>query len=179
MHGLSPWTRGKIYFIIYHCLRCCRKASRLSSGRSGLCCGVQNSWITLSTQNPYSSSWPLAALFKLEGVLIKVTFKFPAARMIMGYGARIHKRQSCCLDCSIAAMPNEISVRTDKGEYVGGDTVFGWVDHTRSDIDVLYRLTYPCDILLFCLSPQLCLSLHKGVCPLAITETLLQRLWNM
>ena len=43
----------------------------------------------------------------------------------MGYGDRIHKRQPCCLDCSISAMPNEISIRTDKGEYVGGDTVFG------------------------------------------------------
>ena len=40
----------------------------------------------------------------------------------MGYGLKYTHFAVCC---STAAMPNEISIRTDKGEYVGGDTVFG------------------------------------------------------
>ena len=57
--------------------------------------------------------------------LIEVTFKFPAGRMIYGIGTKIYTRQNFVVCCSTAAMPNEISIRTDKGEYVGGDTVFG------------------------------------------------------
>ena len=45
--------------------------------------------------------------------------------MIYGIGAKIYTRQNFAVCCSTAAMPNEISIRTDKGEYVGGDTVFG------------------------------------------------------